>query len=420
MTDVAQAALVKHDVHRAGDFMLALTAESAVGTRVLAALRKTFLVAPATLVFVGVIAADAGAQASRGAIKGIVRDSSGVAVPFAEVNVVNTDLRAVSGADGRFRLTDIPFGRVDIRARRLGYIPSVATIEFPPGIEPDIELRLNPAPDYLPPVEVREPRQVFDARLAGFKERSTKGVGHFISRERLERVHSFRFTDVLREVPGVRMRTLRGGGTTINLRGAQCPPLVFVDGMPANAGVVDLDMFDLATVEGIEIYHGLSSVPAEFVTGRGGERCGVVAIWSRPYRPRARPVITADARTVVSADKRTRELDSLYSTMSVFTIDQVDTPASLIAGTAAPEYPDSLRKEGVPGRVVVELVVNADGTLDNQSVTLVSSTHPLFTGAVQQALATARFQVAKLKSRAVRQFLVLPFVFRLDNSASNR
>jgi protein TonB len=106
--------------------------------------------------------------------------------------------------------------------------------------------------------------------------------------------------------------------------------------------------------------------------------------------------------------------------MSIFTIDQVDTPAALIAGTASPEYPDSLRKEGVPGRVVIELIVKEDGLLDSESVVLISSTHPLFTDAVQQALATAKFRVAKLKSRPVRQILQLPFVFRMENSASNR
>ncbi|MEP6507555.1 MAG: TonB family protein, partial [Gemmatimonadales bacterium] len=306
--------------------------------------------------------------------------------------------------------------RLDLRARRVGYTPSVSTLEFSQGAEPFIELRLVPVPNYLPTVQVREPRQAYDARLAGFEERSKKGVGHFITRARLERVHSYRFTDVLREVPGVQLRTLRGGGTTLSLRGASCSPLVFVDGTPANSGAVDLDMFDLASVEGIEIYPGLSSVPPEFVTGRGGERCGVVAIWSRPYRPQPRPPVPV----ALAGSSKGRELDSLVSMLSVFTIDQVDTPASLIEGTASPEYPDSLRKEGVPGRVVVELVVNADGTLDASSVFLVSSTNPLFTGAVEKALETARFLVATLKSRPVRQVLTVPFVFRLEGSVSRQ
>jgi len=383
-----------------------------VSTRVATALRKMLLATTAAIALIGFIAVDAAAQSGRGTIRGVVRDSTGAVVPFADVGVVNTEIRTTADANGRFRLTGVAFGQVDLRARRLGFTPSVATIVFPENSEPDIELRITPAPDYLPTVRVSEPRQVYDARLSGFKERSKKGVGHFVTRERLERLHSYRFTDVLREVPGVKLVGLRGGGMSLSLRGARCPPLVFVDGMPANAGVVDLDMFDLASVEGIEIYPGLSSVPPEFVTGRGGERCGVVAIWSRPYRPKP-PV-------EVAATTRTRELENLVSTMSVFTIDQVDTPASLIAGTASPEYPDSLRQEGVHGRVVIELIVNADGTLDHESVFLVSSTHPLFTGAVQQALATAKFRSARLKSRPVRQVLQLPFTFRLDKSASNR
>jgi len=381
-------------------------------TRVSSVMRTARLVAAAALLFATLFADDATAQGRDGVIKAIVRDSIGTAVPFAEVAVVGSERRAMTDASGRFRLTDIPFGQVDLRVRRLGYRPSISTVEFPPGTEPDVELRIVAVPDYLPNVEVVEQREVYDSRLAGFKARSTKGVGHFITRERLERLHSYRFTDVLREIPGIRMRMLRGGGMTINMRGASCPPIVFVDGFPAAAGVVDLDMFDLKSVDGIEVYHGMASVPPEFVTGRGLERCGVVAIWSRPYRPKARPV--------VAAANKSKELERLVASMTVYTVDQVDTPAALIAGSAAPEYPDSLRAEGVPGRVVIEVVVNVDGTLDGESVTLVSSTHPLFTGSVQQALATAKFRAATLNARPVRQVLHIPFVFRLDTSASNR
>lgn len=383
-----------------------------MGSQVSSAVRRKLLVIPAASVLAGFFAGDAGAQSSRGVIKGVVLDSLGAVVGFAEIAVVGSEVRTFADAVGRFRLVDIPFGEVDLRVRRLGYKPSISTIVFPQGTEPDVELRVVAVPDYLPSVEVLEKREVYDSRLAGFKERSTKRVGHFITRERLEHLHSYRFTDVLREVPGVRMRPLRGGGMSITLRGASCTPLVFVDGSPASAGVVDLDMFDLATVEGIEVYSGMATVPPEFVTGRGLERCGVVAIWSRPYRPKVRPL--------VSTANRSRQLDSLVASLTVYTVDEVDTPASLIAGTASPEYPDSLRLAGIAGRVVVELVVNVDGTLDGNSVTLISSTDPLFTGAVQQALAAARFRVATLKARAVRQVLQLPFVFRVDSSALNR
>ncbi len=382
-----------------------------MGVRVSPALRAALLI-PLAVVAASVFANSAGAQASRGVIKGVVLDSLGAAVGFAEIAIAGSDVRTVADVAGGFRLTNVPFGEVDLRVRRLGYRPTVATVVFPPGTEPFIELRVAPVPDYLPEVEVLGERDVSDSRLTGFNTRSRKGVGHFINRERLERLHSYRFTDVLREVPGVRMRTLRGGGTTISLRGAQCSPLVFVDGSPASAGTVDLDMFDLNSVDGIEIYHGMASVPAEFVTGRGMERCGVVAIWSRPYRPKAKPV-------VAEAD-RSGELKGLVEAMTVYTVDQVDSPASLIPGTVTPEFPDSLRAGGTEGRVVVQLVVNADGSLDWDSPTLVSSTHQLFTESVQQALATAKFRAATLNARSVRQMLQLPFAFRLETSAQNR
>ena len=348
---------------------------------------------------------------TRGTIHGTVRDSAG-AIAFVEISMKGTDATVMTDENGRFRFTGVPFGSVELKARRIGYTPATQTIEFSKGTEPVVEILMSAAPGYLPSVEVHEPRQVYDSRLQGFKERSAKGVGYFITRERLEKLNSYRMVDVIRDIPGVRIRTLRGGGSTLTLRGAQCAPLLFVDGNPASAGVVDLEMFDLGMVEGIEVYSGLASVPAEFVAARGTDRCGVIAIWSKPYRPKPKKVVASMA-------PKSPALDSIFNEMSIFTVDQVDTPASLIAGSAIPRYPDSLWKEGVAGKVVIELVVNGDGNLDPASVNLVSSTHQLFTDAVQQSLATAKFKAATLRSRPVRQVLQVPFVFKTEKVSQN-
>ena len=348
---------------------------------------------------------------TRGTIHGTVRDSAG-AIAFVEISMKGTDATVMTDENGRFRFTGVPFGSVELKARRIGYTPATQTIEFSKGTEPVVEILMSAAPGYLPSVEVHEPRQVYDSRLQGFKERSAKGVGYFITRERLEKLNSYRMVDVIRDIPGVRIRTLRGGGSTLTLRGAQCAPLLFVDGNPASAGVVDLEMFDLGMVEGIEVYSGLASVPAEFVAARGTDRCGVIAIWSKPYRPKPKKVVASMA-------PKSPALDSIFNEMSIFTVDQVDTPASLIAGSAIPRYPDSLWKEGVAGKVVIELVVNGDGNLDPASVNLVSSTHQLFTDAVQQSLATAKFKAATLRSRPVRKVLLVPFVFNTEKVSQN-
>jgi TonB family protein len=364
--------------------------------------------ATAAVIAVSLFSAVAAAQ-TRGTINGTVRDSAG-AIAFAEVSVVGSDATVTTDEQGRFRFTGVPFGSLELRARRIGYTPATQMLQFSKTSEALVEIVMSAAPGYLPSVEVHEPRQVYDSRLKGFKDRSTKGVGHFITRARLEQLSSSRFSDMIRTVPGVQMRTLRGGGASLVLRGATCPPLVFVDGSPASAGAVDLDMFDLAMVEGVEVYSGLASIPAEFVTGRGTERCGVIAIWSRPFRPKPKKLVQVP---------KSPALDSIVNDMSIFTIDQVDTPASIIAGSAVPSYPDSLWRQGVAGRVVVELVVNTDGNLDPASVNLVSSTNQLFTEAVQQSLATAKFRVATLRSRPVRQVLQVPFVFKSDKVSQN-
>ncbi|MEO8193759.1 MAG: TonB family protein [Gemmatimonadales bacterium] len=343
------------------------------------------------------------AQERRGTILGIVRDSAGHGVAGATIEVVRSEQRATTDAAGRFRLSGIAPGEVELHVRRLGFYPAAARVMLTAGAQPEVDVTLSPAPTRLVPVEVVEARkEVYDSRLAGFNDRKTKGVGHFVTRDRLEKLHSNRFMDVMREVPGVRVKLVRGGGRSLLLRGATCDPLVFIDGSPASAGVVDLDMIDLSTVEGIEIYAGLASIPAEFVSARGNERCGVIAVWSRPYRSRVNKQSTAG---------RSAQLEATLASLSVYTADQVDIPASLIPGSAAVHYPDSLMQEGVPGRVVVELVVNTDGSLDGESVRLVSSTHPLFTDAVQSALSAARFHAALIKARPVRQLLQLPFVF---------
>jgi hypothetical protein len=73
--------------------------------------------------------------------------------------------------------------------------------------------------------------------------------------------------------------------------GRGCPVQVFVDGLLMTASVMDAsgatenagaaidDFVSPLSVEGIEVYRGLSTVPPEFLTPEAD--CGVVAIWTR-------------------------------------------------------------------------------------------------------------------------------------------
>lgn len=343
------------------------------------------------------------AQERRVTLTGRIADSTGAAVVGAEVGLAGSRARTLSDASGVYRLHDVPLGRSQLVVRRLGFRPATVDVDAAqPGVT-HVDVRLVFVAQRLAAVEVRERREVYDARLAGFNERAAKRKsGYFVTRERIERAHSHRFVDVLREIPGVRIRNTRAWGTIVQLRGASCPPTVFVDGFPASAAPLDLDIIDLASVEGIEVYSSMASVPSEFLSSGSLDRCGVIAVWSRPARARTRSA---------SARGKPVDITELLDSQAVYTYDQVDTPTRLLEGTATPVYPDSLWRARVAGRVVVEVVVDTAGSVEPGTLGVVLSTHPAFADAVRAAMEGARFEAASRGGRKVRQLVQLPFAF---------
>lgn len=345
-----------------------------------------------------------------GGVRGLVHDSLGGAVSSAHVSIKGLNgpgTATRTDSDGAFRLTAIPLGRAVLEVRRLGYRPLSTPVTIVGGNDLRVDVELVPIPEQLAPVQVRPRAEVYDSRLAGFNARKSRHVGHFVTREKLDRMSSARFIDALREIPGVSFRTLRGGVATVSLRGARCAPMFYMDGFPARAGVMDLDMIDLSGVEGIEVYAGMSSIPAEFMSVVGGEKCGVIAVWSRPTRPRKQRV----------GQMEVADLERLLMSREVYTSDQVDSPAQPAGGLPAPIYPDSLWRAGIAGRVVAEFVVDSAGLVEPESLRIVSATQPYFASAVTAALGEAVFRPALLAGKPVRQIVLLPFVFSPANDS---
>lgn len=342
------------------------------------------------------------AQRAGASIGGIVADSLGAPIAGAELGVKGSGLRATTDERGEFRITGLLPGRATLTARRLGYRAYAKAMYLNGGEDRVVSVRLVAIPELLSGVAVTAPREVYASRLDGFNARSQQQVGHFVTRERIDRANSATLSDLLREVPGVRIGPDRNQGRLIRLRGATCPPLVFIDGVPATAGEFDLDIVAPASVEGIEIYNGSASVPPEFMGPRDLDRCGVIAIWSRPMRARAR-VHEAGAADAAPADSA-----------ELFTRDEVEVQARLEEGALRATYPDSLFRLGRPGRVVVEFIVDAAGRVEEGSVDVLQSTDSLFTVAVRTALAKAQFIPAQQAGRPVRQILQLPFTFTVE------
>ena len=345
--------------------------------------------------------------ASTGAITGAVRDSTGARLVGADLWIAGTALRTVSDTAGRFRLVGVPTGAGTLQVRRLGYRAASVPVTVEDGATSTITVTLARLPQELDPVLVEANRQPGVRYLQGFYERRSKGHGYFVTREQIASRNTSFMTDVLRSlVPGVRITSSRLARNAVRLRGNRCAPLVWLDGAPAMAGEFDLDVLSPETVSGIEIYSGPATVPIEFRSTRGLEACGVIVVWSRVEAPEPRAPRRQSKRSPVEGDVPVR----------VYTAEEVDTAARVDStGMSEPFYPDSLYAFGVAGEVVAQFVVDTTGLVIPETFIPVSSTHAAFTESVRRALWRSKFRPAVRAGRRVRQVMVLPYRFVIND-----
>jgi hypothetical protein len=187
-------------------------------------------------------------------------------------------------------------GGIRIRAGRQGYrMLDTPRLDLSGHDYFGLVVRMDVEAIPLAPLEVvARGRRYFVDRshiLEGFDHRVRLGFGTYFTRDQIEEIGPLRVSDLLRRVPGV---TIVPGGTrtepVLSMNRAQfgsgggsCPVQIFMDGMlVTRAGVGPISVDELATpqaLEGVEIYRGLSTVPADFLNENA--HCGVVALWTR-------------------------------------------------------------------------------------------------------------------------------------------
>jgi hypothetical protein len=305
--------------------------------------------------------------------------------------------------DGAFGFTGPATGPADIQARRIGFAAESLRITLPRAESAPLAVLLTPLAQTLAPVVVRGTRDTRSGPIAGFYARASRGNGRFITRAQIEQRNPLRTTDMLRLVPGVNVYTGLGP-SQVRYRGANCPPEVFLDGMPLGPAPFDLDAFPPNSIEGIEIY-STSTAPVEFRRAFGRVGCGTVIVWSRqgepgPPRRRGKPVTSED-------------LAKLVASLQLFTAQQVDTAAR------APDdfgervgVSDSVRAATrTPVVVIAEFVVDTTGRVEPATINLVVSPGTAYSDAVRRALPGAEFTPAVRGGRTVRQLVQLTVRF---------
>lgn len=352
-------------------------------------------------------------EVGTGGVKGVVRDSSGTPVEGALVTVRGTEVRGESGAGGEFVLAKASAGPMTILVRRIGFFPESATVNVLAGTTVTAEFALRRVVVALTPVVIMGRREI-TGRMAGFYQRMSRGHGHFFTREQIDKRNPANMTDLFRMIPGARVDS-RGFNTQVRFRGARCAPLTWLDGSPLYAGEFDLDSVDPRSFEGIEIYSGAASVPAEYQGNRSlSSACGTIILWSK--QGELRPKKRKKGELSPAA-----EIAQLVQQLSVFTADQVDQQARVDSSRLQrPVYPDSLYNNLVPGRVLAEFVVDSRGSVNLDTFNVVTTTHPGFVESVRLSLRDQAFYPAVRKGQPVQQVVQLPFTFVPDSTAGRK
>lgn len=215
---------------------------------------------------------------------GTVTDTLGLPLARAEIWLLQVaELRTISDDSGNFELPGLPSGNVTFGVRRLGFESATFSAVLKPGKTHRATFPLTPAVTPIPGIRVEEPKP--SAWLGVFESRRASHRGTFITRKDFERRSPRLASDILRLVPGVAVQPTRTGTALVMTRGSgarRCIPQLYVHQQPYSG---NFDDFSPEDIEAIEVYAGISEIPAELNT-MGRPICGAVVVWTREPPPK--------------------------------------------------------------------------------------------------------------------------------------
>jgi len=223
---------------------------------------------------------DSGAKTGNAVLRGRVILEGNAAGAGSRVEVAGTDVVGTTDAKGEFTLRNLPSGTHVLVARHIGYAADVVAVDLSSRETKSVTVTLPRFINVLDPVLVNARRDASLERV-GFARRKRSGMGHYISPEQIARMKPLRITDVLRQVPGLRVNYSPEGETITSSRGAGGSSCVvyFLDEMRwQSVSPGDINAFVSGNeVVAVEVYHG--TAPAQYSMGTGN--CTTIVLWTR-------------------------------------------------------------------------------------------------------------------------------------------
>ena len=233
---------------------------------------------------------------AQSSFRGRVATQGDNSIADAEVSIAGQATQTDSG--GKFAILAVPVGTHLVRIRRIGYAPKVLSATFAANEAKSVTIVLERGPEDLPElnVTVKNVKPVeygWTSRYDDYFRRRQVGLGRFLSRPDIERMHAARTPNLLAGIAGIGLRFyhLGPGGTGVEFR--RCEKVgVWVDGRLQTAptilgenasGALERALGELlesiapSQIELMEVYRGPAEMPAEYL----GDACAAVVIWTR-------------------------------------------------------------------------------------------------------------------------------------------
>ncbi|MFL5488654.1 MAG: carboxypeptidase-like regulatory domain-containing protein [Gemmatimonadaceae bacterium] len=258
----------------------------------MAVLSKLFTLFAAALCWVAPVLARAQQVGEASfSLAGIVTDTLGVPVPFAQIFVFdNTDLGTVADNDGHFRLDRLRVATTRFAVRRIGYDPVYFDIAVPVAALIEVQVRMRQNVRLLTTVEVQQEVRT-PLHREGFYDRMAAGHGLFVTPEMMAAMRPMRASDALASIPNVVVHR-RGSRTQITTANQQCEYALVVDkvriGQPGSRvrTTTPDDAVSGSDIYAIEVYPRNRGLPAQFLGMTSEDGCGTIVIWTKAILPR--------------------------------------------------------------------------------------------------------------------------------------
>jgi hypothetical protein len=239
---------------------------------------------PLLALALGAAVCPAWAQDASSVLQVHVVDEKGAPLPGAYVTVAGVQYGATTDAAGEARVTRVPRGNRLMIVSHLGYAFDRRPGEFSGRDTVRVQVAMKPAPVELEGITVTTQGRNMELVRNGFYDRQRRGMGAFMTRQRLDDLRPFRTADAFRYMRGFMVRPVGARNVVVGTRrGDNCVPAVFLDGSEMYVRsyqdqVEVLDMVRPDDIEAIEAYQG-PDIPGEY--DPRGRYCGVIVIWTR-------------------------------------------------------------------------------------------------------------------------------------------